>query len=233
MYMYSGGDNLSNTPLTAVEKLRQQLLEANLKLPRLNYFAQHMHTIQRRERPLTELPETAFVKWSADAKSAEWPCTDLRNLAAAFSDPLYGPVWHIWKFCDELAVVEHLYDGRDVRGELQTCFGTRLPAALVVLAADAGRVGVLRRLGYRPGRNDISDDDLRYANRLLAIAREVHAEIIDALATYSIAWPCHHCGHLGLNMTLGFCTKQCEARWNRREAYLRSPSHAVRRSRQR
>ncbi|MBL0158264.1 MAG: hypothetical protein IPP47_14345 [Bryobacterales bacterium] len=222
---------MSNPLLTVPERLRQQLRAAHLKLPRLNYFVHHLRAIQRQERPLAQSPETAFVKWSPNAKSAEWPCTDFANLAAAFSDPLYGPLWHIWKFCAELAVVEHLYEGRDVRNEIEVCFGTRLPAALIVLAADAGRVGVLRRLGYRPGRNDISADDLRYANRLLAIAGEVHGEILEALATHAIAWPCQYCGHLTLNMTLGFCSKRCVSQCKRREAYLRSADPTARRSR--
>ena len=128
---------MSNSPPITHERLRQHLLAAHLKLPRLNYFAHHIHTIQRRERPLAQSPETAFVKWSQNTKSADWPCSDFANLAAAFADPLYGPVWNIWKFCAELAVVEHLREGRDVRKELEVCFGTRLPAASEFCGASA------------------------------------------------------------------------------------------------
>ncbi|MBI5281681.1 MAG: hypothetical protein HY858_08380 [Candidatus Solibacter usitatus] len=223
---------MSNAPPTTLEQLRQHLLATKLKLPRLNYFASHILSIQRRERPTAKLPNAAFANWSQDRKSADWPCADFANIATALADPVYGPVSSLRNFFGEMAVVEHLFEGRDVRDELQDCFGPRLPAALVVIAADARRIGVLRHLGYRPGRNDISGDDIRYANRLLGIAREVHGEILDALATHAIAWPCNHCGNLSLNMILGFCSKRCEAKWKRRQAYLKSPSQAARRSSQ-
>jgi hypothetical protein len=130
-----------------------------------------------------------------------------------------------------MAIIAHLQEGRDMRAEIAAHFQGRIPFGFVVLAADAGRVGVLRPFGIRPGRGEVTAEDLRYVGCLLEVAREAQLELVDALASEGIAWPCPDCGGLMTNVTQDYGSKKCANRDERRLRHLRSKESGKRRKR--
>lgn len=209
------------TPPDVSEELRGRLARKRPKLLRLNYFAVHIHEVQRAETPLAKLSQRAREKWGFSPHVADWPCGSFASVVRALTDPLDGPVGSISRLFRDIAIVEHLREGRDMRAELADHFRGQIPFGFVAIAVEAGRVGVLRPFGVRPGRNGVSADDIRYANRLFDIAEEVYDEMRLRFAREEIAWPCHWCGRPHLQSSEGYCCLQCQSSDERRTAYVR------------
>ncbi len=202
-------------PPDVSEELRKRLARTRLNFPQINYIARTIHAIERAERPLAKLPEGALSKWGLTPQVAEWPCSNFASVVGALKDPLEGPIWAVSRLFRDIAVVEHLRDGRDMRAELRIIFAGRF-RCIDCTAVEAGRVGVLRRFGIRPGKQDVTSADLQYANRLFGIAMDVYDELRARLAAYEIAWPCHYCGRPHLEWTEGYCCEECQASDERR-----------------
>jgi len=50
----------------------------------------------------------------------------------------------------------------------------------------------------------ITAEDIRFANRLLGIARALYLELTNAFADHAIAWPCPYGGQLVLDVRQAF-----------------------------
>lgn len=201
-------------------ELRKRLAVKRPNFPQINYIARTIHAIERAEQPVAKLPQGALSKWGLTPQVAEWPCSNFASVVRALKDPLEGPIWAVSRLFRDIAVVEHLRDGRDMRAELQSHFRGHIPFAFVALAVDAGRAGVLRPFGIRPGKQDVTAEDIRYANRLFGIAMDVYDELRARLAAYEIAWPCHYCGRPHLEWAEGYCCEECQASDERRATYV-------------
>ena len=207
-------------PPDVSEELRKRLATKRLNFPRINYIARTIHAIERAERPLAKLPQGALPKWGLTPQVAEWPCSNFASVVRALQDPLEGPIWAVSRLFRDIAVVEHLQVGRDMRAELQDHFRGHIPFAFNALAVEACRSGVLRPFFIRPGKRDVTVEDIRYANRLFRIAMVVYDELRARLAAYETAWPCNYCGRPHLQLTEGYCSDECQTSDERRSTYL-------------
>jgi len=132
-----------------------------------------------------------------------------------------GELWTpFYRFFLEMAVLDHLEEGRDVKHELLEMFPRGLPFALVVLAVDCGRRGVLRSYGHRVRVGEVTKMDVRVARELRQLVKEVHAELSRHLSDCGLAWVCPYCGRLFTKLTEMFCSPECERRHERRERYV-------------
>lgn len=103
-------------------------------------------------------------------------------MVRAFESNSEAPLLDLGRFFRDLAIVAHLREGRDMWAEVAARFGAEIPVGFGVLAVGAGRGGVLRPFGIRPGRGEIGNELLEYAGRLLEIAEEAYRKLVDFLA---------------------------------------------------
>lgn len=211
--------------------LQQPSLTTGCILQRINDLDRAAEALANLGRPLAKLAERGLKNWGRNSRLPDWPCDGLRGLVRASVEAQRVSLPDVQRFFKDMAIVDHLQEGRDMRAEIACHFQGRIPFGFVVLAVDAGRVGVLRPFGIRPGRNEITPEDLEYASRLLAIAQEARRELVDALASRRIAWPCPYCCGLMTNVTQDYCSKKCANRDERRLRHLRSAEQRERRKR--
>jgi hypothetical protein len=199
--------------------LRQRLAGTTLNLRRFNYFSKYIYVIEREERPVAKLSGRALIEPEPYAFPAGWPCRHFAGIARLLRDPWEGPVKALDNFFHDVGIADHLLEGRHMKKELMEQFGFSLPYDLIVLATEAGRAGVLREFGYRFRPGLVTSHDIGYARRLVSIAGGVYGELVDALATHAIAWPCRCCRRLILDLEPAYCSPACEANQERHDRH--------------
>ncbi len=195
LYIYIGGKLRSRSSHTVTRApefpptLKRQIL---LQLKEL---AMEVEALAAEIRHLAKLAGSDSKNWMQKSSLSDWPCDFLPNLIRVFESSERVPLLDLRQFFRNMAVIAHLQAGRDMRAEITACFKGVIPFGFVVLAVETGRVGVLRPFGIRPGRNDVTLEDLTYVGRLLEIANQAHRVLVDALASSGTAWPCPKLWH--------------------------------------
>lgn len=140
----------------------------------------------------------------------------------ALDSPQTALVEPVVVFFKDMALVEHLEEGRHLRRELEERFGESLPESFVTFAAAKGRLGVLRPFGVRLCAGQVSEVAKKRILDRVERAKRIARRLAHLFLEYDIGIPCRNCGEILDTIRPLFCSTDCEERYRRHERYVNS-----------